>query len=84
MVFLFPLLGPNLISIKPPAVSQQKEEVPVPKARRVFPEHEGKYKITMPAGTTAKTRKILEEQGLGTCNMFSFGGMVTLLNLIYV
>merc|ERR550532_2109518 len=29
--------GPNLISIKPPAVSQQKEEVPVPKARRVFP-----------------------------------------------
>ncbi|KAJ8308099.1 hypothetical protein KUTeg_012973 [Tegillarca granosa] len=41
-----------------------KEEVPVPKKRRVFPEHEGKYKITMPSGTTAKTQKILKEQGL--------------------
>ncbi|XP_060074667.1 uncharacterized protein C19orf47-like [Ylistrum balloti] len=37
-----------------------EEVVPVPKSRRVFPEHEGKYKITMPAGTTAKTQKILK------------------------
>ena len=42
----------------------QKEEVPVPKKRRVFPEHEGPYKITMPKGTTAKTQKILEEKNL--------------------
>ena len=40
-----------------------QEEVPVPKSRRVLPEHEGGYKITMPSGTTAKTQKILE-QGL--------------------
>ncbi|XP_064602734.1 uncharacterized protein C19orf47-like isoform X2 [Liolophura sinensis] len=40
----------------------RQQEVPVPKVRRVFPEHEGKYKIFMPAGTTAKTKKILEQQ----------------------
>ncbi len=45
-----------------------KEEVPVKKIRRVLPEHEGKYKITMPKGTTEKTRKILQEKGmLGKC-----------------
>ena len=41
------------------------EVVPVPKSRRVFPEHEGKYKITMPAGTTEKTKKILRKQMTG-------------------
>lgn len=39
-----------------------KESVPVPKNRRVFPEHEGKYKVSMPTGSTQKTRKILEQQ----------------------
>ena len=42
-----------------------EEVVPVPKSRRVFPEHEGKYKITMPAGTTAKTQKILKAKATG-------------------
>ena len=42
-----------------------KEEVPVPKVRRVLPEHEGKYKVTMPAGTTARSRKLLQKQGKG-------------------
>ncbi|XP_021349578.1 uncharacterized protein C19orf47-like isoform X2 [Mizuhopecten yessoensis] len=42
-----------------------EEVVPVPKSRRVFPEHEGKYKITMPAGITAKTQKILKEKSSG-------------------
>ena len=41
-----------------------KESVPVPKNRRVFPEHEGKYKVSMPTGSTLKTRKILEQQRL--------------------
>ena len=41
----------------------QKEEVPVPKKRRVLPEQEGKYKITMPTGSTARSRKILEKKG---------------------
>lgn len=31
----------------------------VPKARRVLPEHEGRYKISMPSGTTAKSRAII-------------------------
>jgi len=38
-----------------------KEEVPVPKSRRVLPEHEGKYKITMPSGSTPKTARLLAE-----------------------
>ena len=38
----------------------QKEEVPVPKVRRVLPEHEGKYKVIMPKGTTEKTKRILK------------------------
>lgn len=37
-------------------------EVPVPESRRVTSEHEGKYKVTMPAGKTAKTKQILEQQ----------------------
>ncbi|XP_022331838.2 uncharacterized protein C19orf47-like isoform X2 [Crassostrea virginica] len=50
-----------------------QEEVPVPKSRRVLPEHEGGYKITMPSGTTAKTQKILEQglpAGRRKCNVF--------------
>ena len=38
------------------------EVVPVPRKRRVFPEHEGKYKITMPSGKTEKTKKILAKK----------------------
>ena len=52
----------TVISLNP---LKQKEEVPVPKSRRVLPEHEGKYKVKMPEGTTAKTKKILEKKGLG-------------------
>ncbi|KAK3093778.1 hypothetical protein FSP39_020123 [Pinctada imbricata] len=51
----------KLIKLNP---NKLEEVVPVPKSRRVFPEHEGRYKITMPAGTTDKTKKILEQQGL--------------------
>lgn len=46
--------------------SSSKLEVPVPKSRRVLPEHEGRYKIKMPSGTTAKTAKLLAE------GMFSY------------
>lgn len=49
--------------VKIPVSTRLQEEVPVPKSRRVLPEHEGRYKIKMPSGTTAKTQKILE-QGL--------------------
>ncbi|KAJ9576486.1 hypothetical protein L9F63_006699, partial [Diploptera punctata] len=36
------------------------------KVRRVLPEHEGSYKITMPSGTTPRSQKILAKQGLLT------------------
>lgn len=39
---------------------------PVKKVRRVLPEHEGRYKITMPSGSTPRTQKILAKQGLLT------------------
>ncbi|XP_067140653.1 uncharacterized protein C19orf47 isoform X2 [Centruroides vittatus] len=43
-----------------------KRKTPAPpavkKVRRVLPEHEGTYKVTMPAGTTERTRKILNQQ----------------------
>jgi len=37
---------------------------PVKKVRRVLPEHEGHYKITMPSGSTPRTQKILAKQEL--------------------
>ncbi|XP_035916330.1 uncharacterized protein C19orf47 [Anopheles stephensi] len=33
-----------------------------PKPRRVLPEHEGKYKITLPSGNTPRSREILEKK----------------------
>ncbi|EAA12758.4 AGAP007811-PA, partial [Anopheles gambiae str. PEST] len=39
------------------AVSSKVES----KARRVLPEHEGKYKITLPSGSTPRSREILEK-----------------------
>ncbi|XP_072464327.1 uncharacterized protein C19orf47 homolog isoform X6 [Notamacropus eugenii] len=47
------------------ALDQLEEEnaaVPVKRRRRVTAEMEGKYIITMPKGTTPRTRKILEQQ----------------------
>ncbi|XP_063237507.1 uncharacterized protein C19orf47-like [Bacillus rossius redtenbacheri] len=49
------------------AVAKRKhsgEELPAKKARRVLPEHEGGYKVTMPAGTTARTQQILKKKAL--------------------
>lgn len=31
-------------------------------ARRVLPEHEGKYKITLPSGTTQRSKQILAKK----------------------
>lgn len=51
--------------------TRQKEVVPVPKSRRVLPEHEGKYTVKMPQGTTAKTKKILaKKKATGECSHF--------------
>jgi len=47
--------------------TKSEEEVqapPLKKVRRVLPEHEGRYKITMPSGSTPRTQKILAKQEL--------------------
>jgi hypothetical protein len=52
---------------KQPLKTKPQEEVqapPVKKVRRVLPEHEGRYKITMPSGSTPRTQRILDKQGL--------------------
>ncbi|XP_021925746.1 uncharacterized protein C19orf47 [Zootermopsis nevadensis] len=49
--------------------TKPQEEVlasPVKKVRRVLPEHEGRYKITMPSGSTPRTQRILAKQGMLT------------------
>lgn len=43
---------------------QEVQAPPLKKVRRVLPEHEGRYKITMPSGSTPRTQKILAKQGL--------------------
>lgn len=55
--------------------------MPVPKSRRVLPEHEGKYKITMPMGTTPRTKKILQKKGL---NHYTFIYKKYILSVIYL
>ncbi|XP_071440998.1 uncharacterized protein C19orf47 homolog [Hetaerina americana] len=63
--------GKQAVKMKcqPPDVSKKDEKtaseiVPVKKPRRVLPEHEGKYKVIMPSGSTPRTKRILEKQGL--------------------
>ncbi|KAM4018934.1 uncharacterized protein C19orf47 homolog isoform 1-T2 [Anomaloglossus baeobatrachus] len=53
-------LKKSLAALSSPA-EDASDEVPV-KSRRVTAEMEGKYIINMPKGTTARTKKILEEQ----------------------
>ena len=43
---------------------EEVQALPVKKVRRVLPEHEGRYKITMPSGSTPRTQKILAKQEL--------------------
>lgn len=35
-----------------------------PKPRRVLPEHEGRYKITLPMGTTKRSKEILAKKAI--------------------
>lgn len=39
-------------------------------ARRVLPEHEGRYKITLPSGSTERSKQILAKKAL--CKHFIF------------
>lgn len=36
--------------------------------RRVLPEHEGRYKITLPSGTTERSKQILAKKATRECN----------------
>ena len=53
--------SPNLVRLSNMVRSTQ-DNVPVPRARRVLPEHEGKYKVSMPKGLTARSRRLLAKQ----------------------
>ncbi|XP_064547609.1 uncharacterized protein C19orf47 homolog [Drosophila montana] len=44
------------------AGSTNKASPPTKPARRVLPEHEGKYKVTLPSGTTERSKQILAKR----------------------
>ncbi|KAH8412627.1 hypothetical protein KR009_003913, partial [Drosophila setifemur] len=51
---------PVLKSLALPATAAKaKASPPAKPARRVLPEHEGKYKVTLPSGTTERSKQIL-------------------------
>lgn len=59
--------SPTVVKINPrPAVELKKQPESVasvaPKPRRVLPEHEGRYKITLPSGTTPRSKDILAKK----------------------
>lgn len=60
--------SPAVLKAKKQALKTKPQEgiqaPPAKKVRRVLPEHEGRYKITMPSGSTPRTQKILAKQGL--------------------
>jgi len=49
-----------------------REEVPLQKKRRVLPEHEGRYKIKMPEGTSPKTAKLIAEGKVAILSLLSW------------
>lgn len=54
----FIIAVPNLYSI----VASAPTRKPLAPSRRVLPEHEGKYKVSLPKGSTEKTRAILAKR----------------------
>lgn len=54
----------NVIKIKPHKEedSGKSASPSLPKPRRVLPEHEGRYKITLPSGTTPRSKDILAKK----------------------
>ncbi|EDW05142.1 uncharacterized protein LOC6570757 isoform X2 [Drosophila grimshawi] len=55
----------TIISVAPPAMASSpviKASPPTKPARRVLPEHEGKYKVTLPSGTTERSKQILAKR----------------------
>jgi hypothetical protein len=73
-----------LFIARPQHIEEDEQEIEPPKkkARRVLPEHEGKYKVIMPAGTTPRTQKILSNIGsLGGRNLFYIFSILTTCTL---
>nr|CAD7456656.1 unnamed protein product [Timema tahoe] len=61
-----PVKRKNVVSLKSVKTSGMLTSTPPPrkKPRQVLPQHEGAYKIIMPAGTTPRTQQLLAKQGL--------------------
>ncbi|XP_059616863.1 uncharacterized protein C19orf47 [Phlebotomus argentipes] len=59
-------IGSKIVKLPPKQASSDitgNAEVPLPsKPRRVLPEHEGKYKVTLPSGTTPRSKEILSKR----------------------
>lgn len=53
------------VSVTLPSKKSGAEMQPqVKPARRVLPEHEGRYKITLPSGTTERSKEILAKKAM--------------------
>uniref|UniRef100_A0A1B0DND9 DUF5577 domain-containing protein n=1 Tax=Phlebotomus papatasi TaxID=29031 RepID=A0A1B0DND9_PHLPP len=57
----------KMIKLPPKKVSPDSRDanqisLPPSKPRRVLPEHEGKYKVTLPSGTTPRSKEILSKR----------------------
>ncbi|XP_055684361.1 uncharacterized protein C19orf47 homolog [Lutzomyia longipalpis] len=58
-------VGSKIIKLPPKGPPQALDNSPIPvpsKPRRVLPEHEGKYKVTLPTGTTQRSKEILSKR----------------------
>uniref|UniRef100_A0A6B2E9R0 SAM domain-containing protein n=1 Tax=Phlebotomus kandelakii TaxID=1109342 RepID=A0A6B2E9R0_9DIPT len=59
-------IGSKVVKLPPkvkPSENRDNLEIPLPsKPRRVLPEHEGKYKVTLPSGTTQRTKEIMSKR----------------------
>lgn len=60
---------PNSKSTSLPVAPSGSYTPPLKPARRVLPEHEGKYKVTLPSGTTERSKQILAKRE--QCMFFS-------------
>ncbi|XP_016977848.1 uncharacterized protein LOC108043586 isoform X2 [Drosophila rhopaloa] len=57
-----PIARPVSPKVKTPVATKSKASPPAKPARRVLPEHEGKYKVTLPSGTTERSKQILAKR----------------------
>lgn len=64
----------DFIGIKVDEVEKSEEETAKKPARRVLPEHEGRYKITLPSGSTERSKQILAKQAL--CKQIIFDSII--------